>query len=364
MSKVTHLVQWIPLLYMCFFLIIWIKIYNNELIEFDEFVLEKQVNYAADAAVEELLMTGDTDQDYNKGEYIVVEPDLALQEFTSIITEDFNLVPTEFTNAQVQEQYIKALVICTWDGFYTYWYQPKDSQNIRGFVGTPKVPYFYTDKDGRQYCLNLGFETAYSDNGLSGDDYKINNIGKIDIPKHIQLTSINNQVADALNYALIQAYGGSSTFTVDIPALASDVSGKQPVDQITVLGVVEGQSVVNSSAVIAECIGGAQITKADPVIGVTVQFKSGLKADVYAYSSYWRSQKDKIFYDSVNNKNSRILGAVSPDGSLTTDITSANYDFFDTPFEAASAGYYDLFTTMDDGIGNMLDDEESEEVDE
>ena len=69
MSKTSSLVSWIALLYAALFFIYWIQIYQNELVAFDEFVLDKQVNYAADAAVEELLMTGDTDQDYNNGDY-------------------------------------------------------------------------------------------------------------------------------------------------------------------------------------------------------------------------------------------------------------------------------------------------------
>lgn len=345
MSRVTHLVQWIPLLYMCFFMIYWIRIYSNELIEFDEFVLDKQVNYAADAAVEELLMTGNTEQDYNKGDFIIVEPELAVIEFTSILAEDFNLIPTDFTHSQIQEQYIKTLLVCTWDGLYAYWYQPKNDTNEYGFMGTPKIPYFYTDEDGRQYCLNLGLEKAYSDSG-DANNYKLNQYELMEkpIPTDIQLTAINNQVADILNYTLIQAYGGNNRTAYEIPALASEVSGAQPVDQITVLGVVEGQATVGTSAVVAECIGGAQITANDPVIGVTIRYDKGAKAKVYAYSSYWQSQLGKM-----KSANHNILGILQKDGSVAWNVVDAEFEYFDTPFKAAEAGYYDLYTTLNDG---------------
>ena len=347
MTRVTHVVQWIPLLYMCIYLVFWIRIYSNELIQFDEFVLEKQVNYAADAAVEELLMTGNTEQDYNKGEYIVVEPELALIEFTSILTEDFNLVPTDFTREQIKEKYIKSLLICTWDGVYAYWYQPENSTGEYGLVGTPKIPYFYTDANGRQYCLNLGFEKAYSDNGKTGDEYKINKYEKLDpmIPKDVQLTAINNQVADILNYTLIQAYGGSTARSYEIPALASEVSGAQPVDQITVIGVIEGQASVGTSAVVSECIGGAQITANDPIIGVTMKYKSGTLANVYARSSYWKEKLPKLA--TVPNLEG-IIQKGDP-SSTAWNITNAKSRFFDTPFEAAEEGYYDLLTTLEGG---------------
>lgn len=336
MSKTSNLVIWVSLLYAAFFLIYWVRIYQNELVAFDEFVLDKQVNYAADAAVEELLETGDTDQDYNKGDYMVVEPELAVIEFTSILAEDFNLVPTDYTRQMIQEKYIKTLLVCTWDGVYAYWYQPKNSTNEYGFVGTPKIPYFYTDEDtGVQYCLNLGLEKAYCDTGYSGD-YKLNKYETITppIPKDIQLTAINNQVASILNYTLIQAYGGNNRTAYEIPALASDVSGAQPVDRITVIGVIEGQAESASTVITAECIGGAQIIQADPVIGVKLRFNGGTVANVYAYSSWWKTHGCPV-------------GCSFADGA--SSITETNTQYFDTPFEAAEHGYYDLLTTMEDG---------------
>lgn len=343
MSKTSNLVVWVALLYAALFMIYWVQIYQNELVAFDEFVLDKQVNYAADAAVEELLMTGDTDQDYNKGEYMVVEPELAVIEFTSILAEDFNLVPTDYTRQMIQEKYIKTLLVCTWDGIYAYWYQPKNDTNEYGFVGTPKIPYFYTNKDGKQYCLNLGLESAYCDTA-DESTYELKPYDLIipTIPKDVQLTAINNQVAELLNYTLIQSYGGNNRTAYEIPALASEVSGSQPVDKITVIGVVEGQAESASTVITAECIGGAQVTAADPVIGVTIKYTSGVEAKVYAYSSWWKTHIGQVF--SGTN-----IEGFKPGN--THDITSADTEYFDTPFDAAKAGYYDLLTTMDDGGG-------------
>ena len=346
MSKTSNLVIWIALLYAALFMIYWVHIYQNELVAFDEFVLDKQVNYAADAAVEELLMTGDTDQDYNKGDYMVVEPELAVIEFTSILAEDFNLVPTDYTRQMIQEKYIKTLLVCTWDGIYAYWYQPKNDTNEYGFIGTPKIPYFYTDKSGKQYCLNLGLEKAYSDSGFGGT-YKLNPYEELApmIPKDIQLTAINNQVAELLNYTLIQAYSGNNRTAYEIPALASEVSGAQPVDKITVIGVVEGQAESSSTVITAECIGGAQVVAADPIIGVNMVYDNGMKAKLYAYSSYWKSHIGDVFQSG-----NPYAGF---DHTGNHDITSASTEYFDTPFEAAEHGYYDLLSAMDDGGGSI-----------
>ncbi|MCM1234721.1 MAG: hypothetical protein NC489_31855 [Ruminococcus flavefaciens] len=280
-------------------------------------------------------MTGDTDQDYNKGDYMVVEPELAVIEFTSILAEDFNMVPTDYTRQMIQEKYIKTLLVCTWDGVYAYWYQPINSTNEYGFVGTPKIPYFYTDDAGRQYCLNLGLEKAYSDNGDTGN-YKLNpyEVMAPGIPKDIQLTAINNQVAELLNYTLIQAYGGGNRTAYEIPALASDISGAQPVDRITVIGIVEGQAESASTVITAECIGGAQVIQADPMIGVRLRFANGTVGKVYAASSWWKAHGCPY-------------GCSFADGA--SDVTQTSNEYFDTPFEAAENGYYDLLSTMEDG---------------
>ena len=348
MSKTSNLVIWIALLYAVLFFIYWVQIYQNELVAVDEFVLDKQVNYAADAAVEELLMTGDTDQDYNKGDYMVVEPELAVIEFTSILAEDFNMVPTDYTRQLIQEKYIKTLLVCTWDGVYAYWYQPKNSTNEYGFVGTPKIPYFYTNEAGKQYCLNLGMEKAYSDS-YEGGSYKLNSyetLGAKEIPRDVQLTAINNQVAELLNYTLIEAYGGrgkSSRTAYEIPAMASQISGAQPVDRITVIGVVEGQSESLSTTITAECVGGAQIIQNDPIIGVTIKYTEGLEAKVYAASSYWKAHIGKLFESGL------FSGFKTKSGSITTTLDKADTQYYDTPFEAAKDGYYDLLATMEDG---------------
>lgn len=352
MSKTSNLVIWVAILFEAFFLIYWIRIYENELIAFDEFVLDKQVNYAADAAVEELLNTGDTDQDYNEGKYMVVEPELAVTEFTSILTEDFNMVPTDFTRTMIQQKYVKSLLICTWDGVYAYWLQPVNNTNEYQFVGTPKIPYFYTDDNGKQYCLNLGFEEVYSDTG-DESSYKLQKYHELapnELSKDMQLMAINEEVASILNYTLIQSYGGNNRTAYEIPALASDIRGSQPVDQITVIGVVEGQATSLATAITAECIGGAQVTQADPVIGVKVRLlgdASNHITKVYAYSSWWSS-----------HPNLGTVQLLNESGGVASNLAAAKTEYFDTPFEAAEAGYYDLLTSLEKGEGNPDEEED------
>lgn len=342
MTKVLHVVLYIPLLFAAFFLIFWIRIVSNEKVSFDEFVLEKQANYAADAAVEELLYTGKLDQDYNKGNYIIVDPELGKDEFISVLESSFGYLPTEYTNNMFMNKYLRALVICGWDGYYSYWRMPIDEDDY-DLVGTPKVPYFYKDEWGTQWCINLGLEEAWA-SGMENGSYTMDTYK--DIGDHVtkyeslsrptaaqQLNAINNQVGDALNYALYMSYSqGHMQKAYSIPDLASEVKGSQPVDKITVIGVVEGQATSSATTVIAECIGGAQITENDQVYAVHIDGFRGnpmMKVAVYATASQWKKL----------GLNGDLLHAGNTVDGLGT-IVDATY--FDTCFDAAKAGYNDL----------------------
>lgn len=333
---------------MCFFLVYWIKIYNNELVEFDEFVLDKQVNYASDAAIEELLLTGHTSQDYSATDYLAVEPELALKEFTSILGTCFNFTPTDYTRTMIENTYIKAFLVCAWDGIYAYWHQPINDKGEYALVATPKIPYFYTDPKGKQYCLTLGLEEAFYDSYIPGDPakYSVESRQSIagQVDKEVQLTAINNRVADLLNYALTESYGGSSRTSYEIPAIASEVSGAQPVDSITVIGIVEGKASVGTSSIVAECIGGAQVTQTDYIQGVKARI-NGTVAYLYANESYWR----KIQGTLPDEYNIEFEAKDKTNGPWTKNFSEAKTKPFDSPFEAATNNpcYYNLYSTFE-----------------
>lgn len=333
MSRTVHLMNWMGLLFSIFYLIFYITAYQNELVAFDEWCLQKQVNYASDSAVEALLDSGHTEQDYLDGDYARVEPDMAVQEFTEILGHCFDYTPTVTTNEIIQQQYVKALLVCTHDGVYAYWMQPYDTTNTYKFVGSPKIPYFYTDPNGVQYALTLGLEKGYRDApNPDKKEYNLKNYDKINVSKDVQLTAINNEVSEILNYALVESYGGKHRTTYDIPGLASEINGKQIVDKITVIGIVEGRATSSSSVITAEGIGGAQIITNDPPIGIMLYKDGKPVGKVYAKASRWEKISEKM-----TTVDSYTFGDTS-----NTDITKAkNAEYFDMVFEAAKAGYSD-----------------------
>lgn len=358
MSKVTHLVLWIPLLFSAFYLIFWIKIVQNEKVAFDEFVLEKQINYAADAATEELLMSPKLSQDYAEEGYVCIEPDLGKDEFISIMEYSMGYIPSDFNESLFANKYLRALVICGWDGYYAYWKQEVDDGEY-DLVRTPKVPYTY-EKDGIQYSLNLGLESAFHDSNYTGThqnaygpskcepfenilDYEKD--GKEPPTRDEQLQAINTQVGDALNYALYHSYSqGHMLKNYEIPDMASEVKGSQPVNKITVIGVVEGPATSAFTTVAAGCIGGARIVANDDVYAVKVNGYLGSPnlndICVYATASDWKKlgvDPDTLRVGASPNVCFEGTGGVSK--SLGT-ITNTQY--YANCFDAAKEGYKDL----------------------
>ena len=246
---------------MVYFIYFW----QEERIAYDDFILQKQINYAADAAVEEMLMTGDLGTDYATT-YVNVQPDLGVDEFCTIMLECFDMPTTDHDKAWVQNHYIKTLIICAYDGLYVY-DMKEYATHEHAFLPSPKIPYFYTDFDGTQYTLNFGLEEGYSDGHKEGN-YRVNAIGKLpsSITDDQQYAQINDMVSYYLQESLARAYGGDSEKTVQLPAFASEISGGQPIKNISVIGVLETDDNSKHKPNLCMAIGGARIVETDPLV--------------------------------------------------------------------------------------------------
>ncbi len=298
--KHFHILLWAPLLFAVLFVLYWVQIYLNEVIQFEDFVLEKQVNYGTDSAIDELLMSGKLSQDYNDEKFITVEPNLARTDLEHTLILDFGGVPTEKMKEYIDYHCIKCLVVCTYDGIYDFHVQ-RDATNGYWLTQSPKIPYFYTDKDtGQQFCLTLDPKWGYWDYGNSSSDYKLHKFDEYDgnAPSEtVQRQSINDQVANIINWSLYENYRFNENDTaIQLPAIANTVRGEQPVIAPTVITVVEGQNKVFNQTVIAESIGGSQFEEADQVVGYTL--KSGAiingvsyKGRYYARASWWKEHE-------------------------------------------------------------------------
>ena len=269
MSKTISLAYFIGATFLFLYCLYWYKSGVSNYIMLEEYVLEKQVNHASDAAIDELLGSQDLEQSYLEGA-IVVEPDIAVREFSTILARSFGYHITDETVESVRDKYVKVLLVCAWDGVYAYHTRQTESDGT-GFVSSPKLPYYYTAYEGdtgrqTQYALTLGLESGYRDS-FDGNSYSLEKYGKLSGSKDVQRTAINNRVSDILQWSLMEAYGGAERVAYSIPSYASQISGAQPVDGVTVIGVVDNSSITFAEDVIAMGVGGSKIEETDPIIG-------------------------------------------------------------------------------------------------
>ena len=327
MSKHIHIILWIPLMYVVLFLAFWIRLFLNEEVSFEKFLLEKQANYAADSAIDALLEDSDIDTDYSS-DFVTIEPDLAVKDFAHTLCLNKGSIPTDYSIRKLMNNNIRMIAVCGYDGYYVY-YMNETATGTYELKSTPKIPYYYSyysdpDKEAalepdsdelktnmsesdiayylnlhneadRQYCLTLDPKVGYWDYSANGK-YFTHQRGKYEdgrkeynnsqgsltaawdsdgsqtgfhIPtKDQQLTAINTDVSKGINWALFKTY---STFTshnhIELPAIGETVRGEQPVKAPTVIAFVEGDTKSYLSSVTAECIGGAQFEDADLVVG-------------------------------------------------------------------------------------------------
>lgn len=336
MTKHFHVLLWVPLLYAVLFFIFWVEIYQNDYVDFESYVLEKQANYAADSAIDELLASSNINTDYAEGDFVTLEPELAKDDFAHTMCLDFGYIPTDDTLSRVCNENIRTLLVCTYDGVYAYYMQQTETHSYE-LKQTPKIPYFYTADDGRQYCLTLGLDKGYWDYTDSNGNYKLHDYDAFsedaanasNISDDVQLTAINNQIADILNWAMYETYAdGKTDTTVSIPALGENVRGEQPVSTPAVIAVVDGNTKSFATYITAETIGGAQLEDTNHVIGYTLNTnytytRNGvtntvtLKGKYYAYETFWASHSSLL--DSASNGK-----------------------YFDSVFDAAKSGYNDI----------------------
>lgn len=306
MSRHVSLSLVVPIMFLIFFFIFNYQIVVTENQAFDTFCMEKIANYAADAAVEEILFTGDLGMDY-ADDHIDVQPDLALREYCYTMLLGMQMSTTDHNMEWLQSHNLKTFIVCAYDGFYVY----QDAEQYTGdfaFISTPKIPYFYTAPDGTQYCLNLGFKEGRWDS-IDGSGYRVNatDVLPSSVTYDIQLTAINTQVSQYLQHAVSMAYGGNYGKNYYLPAFASEISGGQPIKNITVIGIVDTNDKTTSRPNLCMSIGGARVVESDPILGFTL---NGVK--YYAHQS-------------------KLVGRLDP------ALVNKN---FNTVYDAAKAGYH------------------------
>lgn len=320
MSKHLHVVYWFPLLFIVIFLTYWIQIYVNTYVDLEEYLLSTQVNYATDSAIAEMLENSTTDADYAEGDFLLVEPSLAFQDFCYCMARNLGIAPTEQSINILASKYLRSMIVVAYDGVYGFYGEKVDTTN-RGIVQTPKIPYFYTAGND-QYCLTLnqhkGYVGTYDGTSFLMERYNLYPDGK-EPTSDLQSRAIIDTIAELLNWTLAESYGaGKTDMVIDIPATSQNLRNSvNSISTPTCIVVFEGNRSTFGVEPIAEVIGGSSVEDADHAVGYTFNGQLGLTGKYYATTSWWEKHQ-----------------------GLAATLSDAQY--FDSVFDAATAGYNDI----------------------
>lgn len=281
--------------------------------------LEIISNYAVDAAVDEMVdLSKSLDMDYYKNGYAKVDPEVALNMFVTMFLKGYNMSPSEENITMVRSKYIPMFCVAAYDGYYIateqHVFEPDpsspesvglDSYDLRF---TPKIPYIY--KYGSStYALNLKGNKCYKvvDSSMSlrrnADNPFPNAEGNLKV--------INTLVSDHMMKTVYDVMEGDVRGSVLIPSVMGDVYSTHPIKDITVFAYVANVPLGwGGESVDTFGIGGAQVKKTD---FVTVYTRGGKKYYQYLHN---------LVKHGFDRNDSRFI------------------DYYETPEEAAEAGYY------------------------
>jgi hypothetical protein len=271
--------------------------------EFEEEKLDLLVNYAADAAVDEMVyMSADLGMDYADFERVSIDPQVALDMFTTILMTGYDIPDTEENRGMVQTEYLPVFIVAGYDGFYTAQPLAKvmgDSGVEYGSVFTIKQPYLYTADSGMLYGLNLGLEECRTLNGA------VVGYSTPPISKDEQLRIINSVISDTMMRTVYEQQTGNVRHTIYLPSEMTEVASTNAVKNVSVLAYVANIPLRVGKTIETFGIGGAKV---DHQRYVVCYIKNGEKMYCYA--------------DSTTLDRSNII------------------EVLETPEKAAAKGYY------------------------
>lgn len=304
MSRVFSVLLIVPVF---FILVIFISanlILRADFNEFEEYRLEVVNNYCTDAAVGEMLLSDDLDQDYADTKKVMVNPNVARDTYLSVLALNYDLPATRENLKVLSSQYLDLMIVVAYDGYYVYentgHYDRDEDSNRYDSISLPKLPFTYSQGNDL-YSLDLGFEKALklSPSGIT----------EVDTPlSRVETLSIVNQLINAeINYRL----SNRALKTVNIPVETTTVgSVSNNIENVSVIALINNVDFNTTSKLNAFSIGGAEVSQTRVV------------------ACYQRNGPKYCYVDLIP---SSVTGGVDPNRWAEVLVTSID--------EAAARGY-------------------------
>ena len=282
--------------------------------EYEQRQLDIQVNYAVDAAAQEMLYnTARLYTDYADWGKFNIDPEVAWYTYKEALIRNFNWSRSQENFDNMVADNIPFFVVICYDGYYAKLKVPVQT-SADGSSGTtkvtsyelrwtPKLPFTRVASDGSIRMYNLG-EKQYTSFNQS-TSLKVDNTMTPDELYYKQVT-VSNTITELLNKALFMGTEGNTEVGMYIPPSYTEFVKTNAIETPTVLTYLDYQYGKSSQGYSIFAIGGSKIDEADFVICYEYNGKK-----LYTYARYRDDVEAKYgtFMTLIDVKTSAFLAA-------------------------------------------------------
>lgn len=221
--------------------------------EFQRLRLDVAVNYAVDAAVDEMVAaTSDLHLDYGEHAYLTCDPEVALDTFVTIFLENYGMIDSAQNRLWVTSNYMPAFLVAGYDGYYIAQPTKINSSGAYDAVFSIKQPYLYRDGSSL-YSLNLGLQDCKK--------FESSIVSQVSIPitEFAARGVINDCVSDAFMKTVYNQLDGSMQSAIYIPSDMGTFTRTNPIENTTVIAYITNMPSGYGTNIEAFGIGGARV---------------------------------------------------------------------------------------------------------
>lgn len=227
--------------------------------EFNEHNLDVSVNYAVDAAVEEMVkQSTDLKLDYADFEYSAVNPEIALQIYCEVLLQNLGYAVTDENIQMIKTNNTPCFIVACYDGYYVGKPTRINDVGARDLLFSEKKPYSYVVGD-TFYSLNLG--------GIDCKQIKNGVVSKVNCPltREDCWMEINRQITEDFMKAVEEESLAQTGLKheIIIPGGLTNVAITNAVKSPSVLAYLNNIRLGPGKPIESFAIGGAKLTHTD-----------------------------------------------------------------------------------------------------
>ena len=265
----------IPVFFIAVMFLLEVQYIQEEQRLYEEYVVNFAIDYATEAAAQELLEQTDLGVDYQDWGRINVDPNAAKDTFEAVMLLSYNFPLTQKAHEMLESSYLPLFCVAAYDGYYVYELD-KNDKSLYNLWSTHKIPYGMERDDGAYFAFNLGLENLRKlDNGhLTIERVDANGFGPNDV-----LYYINSVVSDDLTWRFQEylhqhAYDKNNPFVenniIYLPMSLTRMTSVNAIKGPTVFALIDNWDLNTTHEVSAFSIGGAVLEPARMVAGYTI----------------------------------------------------------------------------------------------